>query len=100
MKPLHLYFLFNFLSISAFSQIITREDSLNSGLDPNPKSVILSGYGEAKYSYNANLQSATANLTRNVLFVGYRFNEKMTFFSEVEIEDAKVDGNGGEISLE
>ena len=85
---------------SASAQLLTREDSLTAGLNPNLKSVILSGYGQAKYSYEANLKSATANLTRNVLFVGYRFNDKLTFFSEIEIEDAKVDAEGGEIAIE
>jgi len=79
---------------------MTREDSLNAGLSPSTKSVILAGYGEAKYSYNENFKTAALSLTRNVLFVGYRFNQKITFFSELEIENAKVDGNGGEISLE
>lgn len=82
------------------AQLLTREDSLNAGLSPNPRAVIISGYGEAKYSFDNNLKTATANLTRNVLFVGYRFNEKFTFFSEIELEDAKVDGSGGEVSVE
>lgn len=86
--------------LPARAQFLTREDSLNAGLTPNGKNVILSGYGEAKYSYDENYKTATASLTRNVLFVGYRFNSKITFFSEIEIENAKVDANGGEIALE
>lgn len=82
------------------AQFLTREDSLNAGLSPSSKNVILSGYGEAKYSYNENLKTAAINLTRNVLFVGYRFNNKITVFTELEIEDAKVDAEGGELSLE
>lgn len=82
------------------AQFLTREDSLSAGLSPNAKSVILAGYGEAKVSYNQNLKTAEANYTRNVLFVGYRFTKKITFFSEIELEDTKVDHEGGEISLE
>lgn len=86
--------------VTAQAQFLTREDSLNAGLTPNAKAVILAGYGEAKVSVDANQQTAEANLTRSVLFLGYRFNKKITFFSELEIEDAKIDGNGGEIGME
>lgn len=84
----------------SFSQILTREDSLNAGLNPSARSVVLSGYGEARYSYNNNFKTANINLTRNVLFVGYKFNSKISFFSEIEIEDALVDAKAGEIGVE
>jgi hypothetical protein len=87
-------------SLTVSGQVMSREDSLHLGLDPSVKNVIISGYGEAKYSYDSNLETAVINFTRNVLFVGYRFNEKVTFFSEIELEDAKVDPEGGEIALE
>lgn len=87
--------------INAFAQFITREDSLNAGLNPSPKSVILSGYGEAISSYNSNFGTVNSSLKRNVLFVGYKFNKAITFFSEIEIENAKVDGGPeGELSVE
>jgi hypothetical protein len=82
------------------AQLLNREDSLNAGLTPSGNNVILSGYGEAKYSYDSNLETASINLTRTVLFVGYRFTNKITFLSEIEIEDAKVDGGGGELAIE
>lgn len=85
---------------SAAAQLLTREDSLSAGLSPTSRNTILSGYGEMKYSYNQNERSATANLTRNVLFIGYRFNDKITMFSELEVEDGKVDSEGGEVALE
>ncbi len=94
-------FLFlSLIPLSAGAQVMTREDSLNAGLTPSGKNVILSGYGEAKYSYDCNLKTATANLTRAILFMGYRFSPKITFFSEMELEGAKVDGEGGEFSFE
>ena len=99
-KCLPALLLLTLVSISVNAQVLTREDSLNAGLNPTAKNVILGGYGEAKYSYDKNFQTATATLTRNVLFVGYRFNSKITLFSEIEVEDAKVDDDGGEISLE
>lgn len=98
----HILLLFSVLANIQFAsaQILTREDSLNAGLNPSSKNVILAGYGEAKYSYDQNLKTATASLTRNILFVGYRFNSKVTFFSELEVENAKVDTKGGELALE
>ena len=47
-------------------------------------------------------KTAVANLTRNVLFLGHRFNNNIYFFSEMELENAKVaNGNtSGEISME
>jgi len=93
------------LSLSLFSasaQIMTKEDSLHANLDARDASTFISGYGELKYEYDFTDETAHANLTRNVLFVGHRFNSKISFFSELELEDAKVEGGsaGGEISLE
>ena len=98
-------FIFPFLllgSIPAFSQVLTREDSLNAGLTSVPNATVISGYGEAKLVYNPDSKTAKANLTRNVLFVGHRFSNKISMFSEWEMEDAKVAGGevGGEIALE
>jgi hypothetical protein len=77
----------------------TAEDSLSSssGLE----STSIGGYGNAFYQRNSNLSSATMNLERVVLFVGHSFG-KISFFSELELEDAKVSGNddGGEIAFE
>ena len=77
---------------SAFSlnaQIFTKEDSLNAGLIRSPQATVLSGYGQAKVKYDLRQKTGTANLTRNVLFLGHKFNNKIYFFSEMELEDAK-----------
>ncbi|MGZ3930113.1 MAG: hypothetical protein ACXVP0_01850 [Bacteroidia bacterium] len=84
------------------AQVITREDSLNAGLTPKSAPTVISGYGQAKVEYDLRSQTGTANLTRNVMFFGHRFTDKLSFFSELEIENAKV-ANGspaGEISME
>ncbi len=88
--------------MSSNSQVITREDSLNAGLTPKNSPTVISGYGQAKVEYDTRLKTGTANLTRNVLFLGHRFSNKISFFSELEIENAKVvSGRGsGEISME
>lgn len=61
------------------------------------------GYGEVHYT-NSDLPNdpATINLARFVLYLGHSFNERITFRSEVEIEDARIEGGklGGELAVE
>lgn len=85
-----------------FGQILTREDSLSAGLVATNSTTVISGYGNVKYSNNLTEKKASANVDRLVLFVGHKFNKKITFFSELEIEDAKVAGGelGGEFAIE
>lgn len=89
-------------SISNQAQVITREDSLNAGLVAKNAPTVISGYGQAKVEYDLKNRTGVANLTRNVLFLGHRFSNKISFFSEMEIEDAKIAGGkpSGEISME
>lgn len=92
------------LSFNSFTnaQILTSEDSLNAGLVSSDRSTYISGYGEAKYQNDLTNKTASINLTRAVLFIGHRFNNNISFFSELELEDAKIAGGetGGEISFE
>ena len=90
------------MSRSAFTQVLTREDSLNAGLIRSNNSTVISGYGQAKVEYDLRQKTGIANLTRNVLFIGHKFNDKIYFFSEMEMENAKVVGgqSAGEISME
>lgn len=80
--------------------IFTNEDSLNNGL--TAAKTVISGYGSAFYQRDFNTETAKASLERAVLFVGHKFNNKISFFSELEVEDAKVEGGdeGGEIAME
>jgi hypothetical protein len=89
-------------SLSLSSQVLTREDSLNAGLVASDRSTVISGYGEAKVTYDLKDRTGEANLTRNVLFVGHKFNDKISLFTELEVEDAKVAGGepGGEVAIE
>ncbi len=85
----------------AQQQIFTNEDSLNAGTSTNK--TVISGYGSAAYQRDFNLKRSTATLERAVLFVGHQFNQKIAFFSEMELENAKVVGgeaNGAEIAME
>jgi len=97
-----------FISISGQSQyrtqaqqlVLSSEDSLQAGINNNK--TVISGYGSALYQRNYNMKESVINLERAVLFIGHQFNDKIAIFSEMEIEDAKVEGgsNGGEISME
>ncbi len=94
-------FLQIYLSSIAFTQTSSRtaEDSLSSGALLSR--TIVGGYGSASYQNDVNAHSATMNLDRVVLFIGHSFGE-ISFFSELEVEDAKVSGgeDGGEVAFE
>ena len=79
----------------------TGEDSLNSYGSGHARTVI-SGYGEVHFQRDVNAQQSVADLKRAVLFVGHQFTGKIAFFSELEVEDAKVEGGGvtGEVAME
>lgn len=102
MRPTLIPYLVCFLFIckASFAQILTKEDSLNNSLLAKNTETVLSGYGEGRASYTSVTKTGSANLTRAVLFVGHKFSNTISFFSETEVEDAKVDGGGGEIALE
>lgn len=79
--------------------LITNEDSLNAGVAKSK--TVLSGYGNVVFRRNFNEQQSIMNLERVILFIGHQFNSKIAFFSEMELENAKVTGDGGgEISME
>ena len=67
-------------SISNQAQVITREDSLSAGLVAKNAPTVISGYGQAKVEYDLKNRTGVANLTRNVLFIGHRFSNKISFF--------------------
>jgi hypothetical protein len=99
-----LFFIVTFLIPPAFAQknVITSENYLQNDSSGNLTNTIIGGYGDAFYQRNINLEHSTAKLERFVLFTGHKFSKKISFFSELEIEDAKVSGGetGGEIALE
>ncbi|MEN9698867.1 MAG: hypothetical protein RLZZ301_65 [Bacteroidota bacterium] len=98
------FFLVLFMSLvsGVSAQVLTKEDSLSAGLIASPQATVLSGYGSMHYENNLTTNEATANVDRVVLFFGHKFSKKIFFFSELEIEDAKIDGSGasGEFALE
>jgi hypothetical protein len=88
----------SFITAMSFSQ--TVPDSLNVNpqhqsnaaqniLTSNPdKKLTIGGYGEIQYEQPEG-QDGELNLERMVLFFGYKFNERVQFVTEIEIEDAK-----------
>lgn len=93
---------FGLFLTTAHGQVLTREDSLSAGLTAKSNPTVISGYGQAQVIYDLRLKTGEANLTRNILFIGHRFSDKIALFSELELENAKIAaGNpSGEISLE
>jgi hypothetical protein len=86
------------------AQVVTQEDSLSAGLIYKQQATVISGYGEAKYSIDTKRKSAEASLKRVVLFLGHKFSNKISLFTELEVEDALVANGGnsglGEVSME
>ncbi|MFP5040908.1 hypothetical protein [Parasediminibacterium sp. JCM 36343] len=80
--------------------VLSNEDSLQAGISSSK--TVISGYGSAFYQRDFNKKESTLNLERAVLFVGHQFNNKISVFTELEVEDAKVAGgeSGGEVSME
>ena len=91
------------LSVSSQSQsrATSREDSLATG-GAKPASTFIGGYGSAVYQNDRNAGASRATLERVVLFVGHAFTSSISLFTEMEVEDAKVEGGveGGELAFE
>jgi hypothetical protein len=60
--------------------------------------VSIGGYGEFLYQ-NADGETATADSLRAVVYTGYKFNDRMLFNSELEVEHANLE-RGGNVELE
>jgi hypothetical protein len=93
-----------FLTIPAFLKARQQSRTAEGTLDTSASvmnTTVIGGYGSVLYQHNRNTETASANLERMVLFVGHKFGS-ISFFSELEVEDAKVSGGeeGGEIAFE
>jgi hypothetical protein len=74
--------------------VLTSEDSLHANSAKNK--TVISGYGDAFYQRDFNLHTAQATLDRVVLFVGHTFSDKISLFTELEMENAIVAGAGSD----
>jgi hypothetical protein len=67
----------------------------------NSGNTTIGGYGEVVLNnYRDGTVKDEADLKRFILFIGHKFNERLRLFSELEVEHAKVDKNGGEVAME
>jgi FtsZ-binding cell division protein ZapB len=77
-----------------------------SGLGPaaskamfNPRGVSIGGYGELTFRYNSvdarGGAKSIANVQRIILYLGYAFDEKLKFNSELELEHASTSASHG-----
>lgn len=89
------FLIFSHTAFQSNGQILTAEDSLNAGLSSKGLTTYLSGYGEAVVSYDMKLKTGIVSIRRNVLFIGHKFSDNISFFSELELEDAAVAESGG-----
>src|SRR5437016_10675943 len=64
---------------------------------------IVGGYGEVHYADPLGPKAPpVVNLARFVVYLAHSFDDRLAFRSELEVEDAKIEGGqaGGEVSLE
>lgn len=70
--------------------------------EPEARTTI-GGYGEVHYTNLAGPHTpGEVTLARFVVYLGHQFSDRIAFRSELEVEDAKVEGgeDGGEVSIE
>lgn len=68
----------------------------------SPARTIVGGYGEAIYNnFRDSSQKDQADLRRTILFLGHKFNDRLRFNSELELEHSFLEGGkGGEVAME
>ena len=80
--------------IALFSSPLVAQDS---------ESTTIGGYGEVQYTNRSGPNTPGAvDVRRFVLYLAHSFSDRLAFRSELEVEDAKVEGgqNGGEVAME
>lgn len=92
----------DYLLTPAQKMVASSGEDLLTGGNAAESQTVISGYGEAIYQHDFGYKNSMLDLVRAVLFVGHKFNNKIAFFSELEVEDAKVEGGGhkGEVGME
>lgn len=78
------------LSLVSFGSMVAQERTT------------VGGYGEVHYTNPSGSAPGRVNVARFIAYLAHAFNERLTFRSELELEDTKVEGGerGGEIALE
>lgn len=77
-------------------------EDLLTGNNAQSRQTVISGYGDISYQHDFKYKNSSWDVRRIVLFVGHQFNKKIAFFSELEVEDAKVEGGtpSGTVGME
>ena len=92
-----------FVSLRSSLPLIAILITLNAPTARGQAATTVGGYGELHYA-NSNRPGARGegNVKRFVLYLAHSFNDRITFRSELEVEDAKIEGGerGGEVALE
>jgi len=68
------------------------------GMHGNRGETILGAYGELHY--NNTDSTNEIDMHRFILFLGHEFNDRIRFWSELEVEHSKVTASGGEVAIE
>jgi hypothetical protein len=74
-----------------------------SAQDTEPERTSIGGYGEVHYTNATGANTpGEVNVSRFVVYLAHTFSERIAFRSELEVEDAKIEGgeSGGEVALE
>lgn len=82
--------------------IASTGEDLMSGNNADEAQTVISGYGEASFHHDFKYRNSFATLDRAVIFLGHQFSNKIAFFSELEVENAKIEAGklNGEIGFE
>jgi len=110
------FFLYPFLSIAqndrgtlnhqamtpAQKLVAQSGEDLLTGNNGEESQTVISGYGQASFQRDNKFENNRVNLDRVVLFVGHQFNRRIALFTELEVEDAKVEGGkpSGTVGME
>lgn len=82
-------------------QVETAVKIAVANVDTEASKTTIGGYGEAVYNnYRDGSVKDQADLKRFVLFFGHKFNDKLSFMSELEVEHALVESGQGELAME
>jgi hypothetical protein len=94
MRPNPCAFLLTGLAVPLIFQPVTAQES---------ETTSVGGYGEIHYTNATGPNTpGLVNLRRFVLYLAHSFSEKLALRSELELEDAKIEGGepGGEVAME
>lgn len=93
MKKIGLLLIFILISLIGNSQENKNNDYQNHTQrligDNVPKGVTLGGYAQIDYNEKDGSEAGVLDVHRMILFVGYKFNDKVSFLTEIEYEHVK-----------